>query len=47
MPDAFNYCRDFFRGEPSKKEVILQNIHLRMEITGDLFGVFNKTDSQQ
>ncbi len=31
--------------ESSKNQVILQNNHLRAEICGDLFGVFDKTDA--
>ncbi len=38
--------RDLFRGEISKNEVILQNIYVRMEITGDLCGVYDKTDAE-
>ncbi len=34
-------------GELLKIQVILQNIHLRAEICGDLFGVFDKTDAQR
>ncbi len=43
---SFDHCHYLFRGELSKNQVILQNIHLRMDISGDLFGVFDKTDAQ-
>ncbi len=41
----FDHCRDLLRGELSKNQVILQNIHLRAEICGDLFGDFDNTDA--
>ncbi len=33
---CFDHCHDLFRGELSKNQVIFQNIHLRVEICGDL-----------
>ncbi len=35
-----------FRGGLSINQAILNNIYLRTEITGDLCGVFDKTDAQ-
>ncbi len=43
----FNHYRDLFRGELSRNQVILQNIHLRAENTGGLCGVFDKTEAQR
>ncbi len=45
-PTCFDHCRYLFRGELSKNQVILQNIHLTGEICGDLFGVIDKTVAQ-
>ncbi len=39
------HCRDLFRGELSRNQVILQNIHLMTENTGGLCGVFDKTEA--
>ncbi len=46
-PTHFDHCRDLFRGELSKNEVIFQNIHLRAETCGDLCRVFDKTAAQR
>ncbi len=47
MPEHFDHCQDLFRGELSKNQVILWNVHLRTEITGDLCGVWDKTEVQR
>ncbi len=44
---SFDHCRDLFRGELSINQAIFGNIYLGTEITGDLCGVFDKTDAQQ
>ncbi len=45
VPTRFDHCRDLFRGELSINQAILSNIYLGTEITGDLCGVFDKTDT--
>ncbi len=47
VPNRFDHCRDLFRGELSINQAIFDNIYLGTEITGDLCGVFDKTDAQQ
>ncbi len=42
----FDHCRDLFKGEFSINQAIFDNIYLGTEITGDLCGVFDKTDAQ-
>ncbi len=43
----FDHCCDLFRAELSRNQIILQNIHLRMENTSGLCRVFDKTEAQQ
>ncbi len=43
----FDHCRDLFRGEFSINQAIFDNIYLGTQITGDLCGVFDKTDAQR
>ncbi len=47
FPTRFDHCRDRFRGELSINQAIFDNIYLGTEITGDLSGVFDKTDAQR
>ncbi len=42
----FVHYSDLFRGKLSINQAIFDNIYLRTEITGDLCGVFDKTDAQ-
>ncbi len=44
-PTSFDNCRDLFRGKLSINQAIFDNIYLGIEITGDLCGVFDKTDA--
>ncbi len=46
-PTRFDHCRYLFRGELSINQTIFDNIYLVTEITGDLCGVFDKTDAQR
>ncbi len=46
-PTGVDHCRDLFRDELSINQAIFDNIYLGIEITGDLCGVFNKTDAQR
>ncbi len=43
----FDHCRDLFMGELSINQAVFDNIYLGTEITGDLCGVFDKTDAQR
>ncbi len=43
----FDHCHDLVRGELSINQAIFDNIYLGTEITGDLCGVFVKTDAQR
>ncbi len=45
-PMRFDHCHDLFRGELSINRAIFDHIYLGTEITGDLCGVFDKTDAQ-
>ncbi len=42
-----DHCRDLFKGELSINQAIFDNIYQGTEITGDLCGVFGKTDAQR
>ncbi len=46
-PTRFDHCCDLFRGELSINQAIFDNIYLGTEISGDLCGVFDKTDAQR
>ncbi len=46
-PTRFDHCHDLFRGILSINQAIFDNIYLGTEITGDLCGVFDKTDAQR
>ncbi len=45
-PTCFDHCRDLFRDELSINQAIFDNIYLGTEITGDLCGMFDKTNAQ-